>query len=497
MMPPHGLPRRPGFSGRAVLIIVSALASAVLLGAVAGHLDGLAVAAISLLPLAAHARRTGIKRALTEPSAATILVLFYLAIFPLRALGMAIAGYANIDLVRGTVTSSDVIDALVLASVATTVLVEAFHFAAHTKLGESPQQRSFQASWHGLALAASVLVGLALAALAVILAQNGGIAGAKAEFIGHTKTAALQGEQQGVALSIWAILSVPSVWFATCYAVDPRAGGIRRRLLVAASGIIVVAHLVIFGSRLNSLLAVLGAWVIYHYAKRNVSLAKILISIPLILVLSASILANRPGGEVTGSTQYERYSKMIGYSVLDTGLAVRQNPEVIKSKLDDGQRWLDLPLYFAPTPLFPDKPSIEQRRLDLFVAQSLGNKFQQETGYPTSYITELWLYGGWVVVLLASALFGYGLGRVHRKLIRAPLTQGAVLFYAFVVSGAFSYYKDGDMLTSAVGITRQGIYVAAALLAFGLWSPFANRRARLEQGKVGPANASATQGLSA
>jgi hypothetical protein len=318
----------------------------------------------------------------------------------------------------------------------------------------------------------------------MIVVQNGGIAGAQAQFLGHTKTAALQGQAQGVAQSIWAILSVPAVWFATCYAVDPRAGALRRRVLVAASGVIVVAHLVIFGSRLNSLLAVIGAWVIYHYAKRNVSLVKILVAIPIILVLSASILSNRPGGEIVGGTQYERYSKMIGYSVLDTALAVRQNPGVIRAKLNDGQRWLDLPLYFAPTPLFPHKPSIESRRLDLFVAQSLGNKFQQETGYPTSYMTELWLYGGWVVVVVASILFGYVLGRVHRRLLKPPLTQGALIFYAFVVTGAFSYYKDGDLLTSAVGTTRTGVYVAAALLAFGLWSPLGRRRARLEQRKT-------------
>lgn len=484
MMASGNLPRRfsSAFSGRATVITVAALVGAVLLGAAALHLDGVAVGVVSLLPLIAHARRTGLRRALTEPSAATIIVLFYLAIFPLRALGMVLAGYQNIDLVRGTVSGADVVAALVLASLATTALVEAFHFGARTRRSGPRQRRDFQASWDGLALAASVLTGLALVALGLIIVQNGGIAGAKAAFIAHTKTAALAGQQQGVALSIWGIISVPAVWFATCYAVDPRAGKVRQRLLVAASGIIVAAHLVIFGSRLNSLLAVLGAWVIYHYAKRNVSLLKILVAVPLILIVSASILSNRPGGEIAGSTQFERYSKMIGYSVLDTGLAVRQNPTVIKAKLDDGQRWLDLPLYFAPTPLFPHKPSIDARRLDLFVAQSLGNKFQQETGYPTSYITELWLYGGWVLVLVASALFGYLLGRVHRRLLRDPLTQGALIFYAFVVTGAFSYYKDGDLLTSLVGTTRTGVYVALALVAFGLWSPFASRRARLEAG---------------
>jgi hypothetical protein len=461
-----------------VVVCLLGLALSVLLGLAASRLMGVAVAVVTLLPILSHIRCVGPRRAITEPSIATLIVVFYTAVFPLRGLGIVLSGYTNIDLVLGTVSSAELVAELVLASLATTVLIEAFHWRARAGATSGvPRVVSFDDTRGRVRLAAEVLVALSLLALLVIFYQSGGISGAQAKYFSHSKADALEGAKS-TALTIWSLLSVPAVWLAACYAVDPGAGRFRRRLLVSASFVIVLAHLIIFGSRLNALLALIGAWIVVYYSRKSMSAWKILIAIPLIVVISSTLLASRAGGEITGQTQYERYSKEIGYSVLDVSLAVRQKPGAIRDKLSDSRRWLDLPLYFAPSPLWPNKPNIDTTRLDLFVAQSLGNRYQQETGFPTSYITEAWLYWGTGGVLVLSLLLGAGFGGLHRRVLKEPLGAGGLIWYCLVATSAFSYYKDGDILTTSVGIARTIVYVALILLVFGLWSPFSAREER-------------------
>jgi hypothetical protein len=248
--------------------------------------------------------------------------------------------------------------------------------------------------------------------------------------------------------------------------------------------VIVLAMVIVFGSRLDALLALAGAWVVLHYNRRTVPVWAVLASAALIVLISVPIVSQRDGGQVTGLSAYEKYSRIASYGVLDASLAVQESPGDLRRKLTDRDRWLALPLYLVPSSLWPGKPSIDTVRMDVLVAQSIGTTNQQDTGFPTSYVTELWLYGGWPAVLLASIGLGALLGALHRTLVGPHSTRAkpaALLWYCVVVLAGFSYYKDGDLLMTAVGSGRTAIYLGGAMLITGAWTPFADRGAERRQ----------------
>jgi hypothetical protein len=237
----------------------------------------------------------------------------------------------------------------------------------------------------------------------------------------------------------------------------------------------------VFGSRLNAILALLGAWVVFHYSGRTLPVKTVLIAVLLIVVVSVPIVSERAGGTGEHLSTLERYSRITGYGVLDASLAVMQQPKEIASRLTQASRWLDLPAYFVPGFLWHGRPNLATRRLDLFVAQTLGTANDQSTGFPPSYVTEGWLYGGWPAVLVISLAFGAVLGSLHRRLItprRGAPDAALLLTYCFVVTVSFSYFKDGDVLVWIVGNWRAAAYLALAMLVTGVWQPFKRRTER-------------------
>jgi len=448
---------------------------ALLLGLGSGHLAPVVVGVGTLLPVFSHVRHVGLRRAIAEPSAATIIVGFYLLVFPLRGLVIAARGYTDVLLVRGPVSGADLATELLLASLATTVLVEAYYLL----VGRRPLQASVPRQDalvvrppHAGVTRLAVIIGvLALAALFGVLVQYGGLSGAQAALLSHGKESMLQGPSS-ISISAWAILSAPAVWCAACVAVDTTRAGLARTIFVFEAVFIIVAQLVVFGSRLDAILALIGAWIVFHYSGRTIPAKRVLVAIPVLILLSLPIVSERPGGNNVRLPAIEQYSRIAGYGVLDASLAVRQDPAGIRRKLTNAQRWLDLPAYLVPAAIWPGRPNIQTRRLDLYVAQTLGTLNDQATGFPTTYVTEAWLLGGWPVVLLMSALFGALLGWLHRKLVTGlGGSPASLLSYCFIVTLAFSYYKDGDALVTFVGNSRAAVYLGLAMLATGVWRP--------------------------
>jgi hypothetical protein len=465
--------------GENALWTLCAAAAAISLGLIAGHLVGFLVGIATLLPLASHARWVGLRRAITEPTAATIVLYFYVFVFPLRGLAMVAGDFSGLVLVRGSVSTSELVSLLLLASLGTTAFVEAFHTVRRRQAAVRRDGVTHDPSAASVSLLAGLLTVLALAALVAVAFGAGGFAGAQEQFISHSKEEALVGTRN-LALSIWATLAVPAVWCAAYAALRRGAGRVTRVAFIAAIVAILLAQILVFGSRLSVLLALTGVWVMLHYLRGSISIARVAVAVPILILVSVPIISQRPGGDLSRLPAFERYSQIAGYSVLDVALAVRQQPQSFRGRLREPDRWVDLPLYLVPSVAWEGRPNFELRRMDLYVAQTLGDRNHQDTGYPTSYITELWLYGGWPAVLIGSFLFGALAGWIDRRLVGGPgiPSPSALLWYCFLITCAFSYYKDGDLVMNILGDSKRGFYLALAMLASGVWSPLALQRAR-------------------
>jgi O-antigen/teichoic acid export membrane protein len=458
-----------------ILIVVS------LTGIFANHLAPVAVGLAALLPLVSHVRWVGWRRALTEPSVPTIIVIFYVFVFPLRALVIVASHFTDVQFAHQGVTSGELTSMVLLASAGTTVLVEVFHFARQWPRADSPAAlnrikvvAAAGAAASRIVLLATIAGAAAIVALLVLVAQSHGLSGAQAKYLSHSKELIPSGGGN-LAMSVWTTVAVPSVWCATCAVIDGSVGRYLKLVFVAMIVVILSAEIVVFGSRLDVLLGLVGVWIVLYYAGRTIPVTGVLAAVLIILVGSAAVVGQRAGGEHQHLPIVERYSRLAGYSVLDASLTVRQEPAAIRPRLEEASRWFDAPLYLVPSAIWPHKPNLNLRRMDLYVAQTIGDQNQQNTGFPTTYITEAWLYGGWLGVLIVSALVGFVLGRLHRRLVpirSRNLRPAFLLWYCFVLSSAFSYYKDGDVLMSAVSILRVGVYFALAMLITGVWSPF-------------------------
>jgi hypothetical protein len=447
---------------------VIAVAAALLIGLESSHLFGVVVGLATLLPLFSHIRHVGLREVFAEPSAATIIVGFYLFVFPLRALVIAASGYGDVFLAHGTVSSSDVVAMLLLASVATTTLIESYYFA----LGKGrlvPRPSPADTDSRSVVLLATVLASLALFSLVGVLVQYGGLKGAQAAFLAHNVVAALEGKTS-VAGSGWELFAVPAVWSAAYVAVNPGPPKWIRVSFTFTAALIVFSALVVYGSRLNALLALIGVWVVLYYAGRRVPTRLILVVLPVAVLLSGPLVSARTSGPATRLSVIERYSRIAGYDVLDVALAIRREPQQVRAELDQSKRWLDLPAYFVPSVLWHGRPNLNARRLGLYVAQDLGTVNDQATGFPSTYVTEGWLIGGWPATLALSVLVGGFLGWARRRLVGSPRppSPAAVLAYCFVVTAGWTYYKDGDILSTIVGQTRTAVYLTLIMLATGM-----------------------------
>jgi len=446
-----------------------AVAVALLIGFESSHLSSIVVGLATLLPLFSHIRRVGLRDAFTEPSAVTIIVGFYFFIFPLRALVIAASGYGDVFLSRGAVSSGELVAVLLLASAATTALVESYYFVLGPRIAPQPPSPSAAPTYQGPVTLATVLVGISLLSLAGVVVQYGGLGAAQAALISHSTVAALAGNTS-FAASGWAIFSVPAVWSAAYVAFDRGPPIWIRVSFAATAGLIVLAAIVVYGSRLSALLAAMGVWVVIYYSGRRIPTRLIFAILLLAILVSEPIVSERSTGSAVRLSTIERYSRIAGYGELDVALAVRRQPEAIRAELKQPQRWLDLPLYFVPSELWHGRPNLNARRLGLYVARDLGTANDQATGFPATYITETWLLAGWPGTLLVSIVFGGLLGWTRRRLVGsgAPPSAAAVLTYCFVLTLGWTYYKDGDILLTIIGQTRTAIYLGLLMFATGV-----------------------------
>jgi hypothetical protein len=435
------------------------LAGAIAIGAAADHLYAVAIAALTLAPLVAHAAHVGPRNALSEPNAITVIVLFYLLVFPLRALVVVLTGYTDLVVVRRAVTANELVSVLLLASASTTTLVEAYYFVIRRRGNKISVVRPSATEHEAVVKLTFLLVGVSLASLAGLIAEHGGISGARATFLPHTAAWASE-STNGTMASIWDVFSIPTLWCCAYGGLYPGTSRRNRFVFLGSSLVILAGALLIFGSRLDAVLGLIGAWIVYRYSGRRLPAPLVLAALALAVVLSQPLLSARAGTAVQArQSSLERYSRISGYGILDVTLAVWSEPQEVRKQDTARSRWLDLPEYFVPSALWPGRPNLASRRLDAYVAQDVGAENDKTAGFPATYITEAWLIGGWPGALIFSALFGASLGWLSRRLVRSiPASPVALLTYAFVATAAWTYYKDGDLLATFVGQVHRAIY---------------------------------------
>lgn len=445
-----------------------------------------AVGATSLMPIAASARRLGLRRTFSEPTAATIILLFYVAIFPQRALVIALDGYDNVLFAPERVTPMALAVTLTLAAVATTVLLESFHLVWNLRANAASETKSLPPDVGGdgrmVQLAVSVCA-VTIGALLVIVAQSGGIAGATAVYAPHNKS--IQGVT-GPAGSIWSLFASPAMWSA---AVVMANGRLLRPVRVGAAVVIallITAQLVIFGSRLNVVIGLVGVWVVWHYAGHRVSTLAVAGAVVALCLVSIPILSARTGGETVGLPAHTRLSQTIGYSTLDLALAVRQRPGYLRERLRSPRRWTTFPRYLVPSFIDRSRPVIDSQLVDVYAAEIFGTRNQRATtGFPPGSIMEAWVIGGWFGVLVAAAAFGAIAGWLQARLVgRGAPSSADLLWSCVVVTAAFSYYKDGDLLAQAVGDYRLVLYLGILMYVFRVWTPLSRSGARSARSSV-------------
>lgn len=452
-----------------------AVVVAVLGGAFAASSLGLmaAVAAVALAPPAAHVWRVGWRRAITEPTPAAIIVLFYLAVFPQRALTIALGGYEDVLFVPLPTDGQELAAVLLLASVVTTAIVLGFHtIAKDTRPGLTLTKP------RPVAALGFALQGLALAALLGVLAENGGPSGVIASFASHDTELATAA--RSTAYSLWITFAAPAIWGTALVMATPGVKRDARLLILLGGACICFAQIILFGSRLQMTLGLIGAWAVWYYAGRRVSPRAVAIAGLALVLVSIPVLANRGDG----LTQRERLqpthvrvSEIVGYGILDVSLAVQQRPERIERAWRCEECWTSLPWALIP---FGPEPNTRDQLHTIAIVRAFGAPNQQNSGFPASTVTEAWIAGGWVL----APFWGLGLGLLagwfHTRLVgRSVVTAAGLMFYALVVANSFTIFKDGNLNGAVVLVWRTTLYLAVPMLLTGVWRPSLGRARRV------------------
>lgn len=464
----HARGRRLGRSDIAITLV--GLATSAVVGYAGLRAVSVAIGVLTLLPVAIHLRVVGWSRAFSEPSAATIVVLFYLSVFPLRALAFVAGGASPEGFLLGSLKSEQLTQALLVAAFWTSLFVACFHRAARSRTRAVAPRVDLATRQRNILYLAGLLMLASLIALPALVAQAGGLSGAISAYSSHSKD--VRQSLGSSATSVWASCSIPAIWCTALVLAHPGYGRRAKLLMGGCAATILAAQLVIFGSRLNAILSLIGVWVVYDMHGRRPSLRAVAVSALILVAASVPILASRTGGPVNDATStIGQYSAILGYSVLDISLAVEQRPDEVRREATAGSRWSHLPGYMLPHFLGFKRHDFEKDRMDAYVVRAYGTPVQQDSGFPMSATTESWLYGGWIGVAIVGVLAGFLFGGLQRILWSEGVASGPrVIWACFATASAFSYFKDGDVFSRVVSDWRSAEILAAAMVASGVWA---------------------------
>jgi hypothetical protein len=442
-----------------------------LAAAIAGSDVVIVVGLITLAPVFAHVRHVGWRAAVTEPSAMTFVVAFYVLFFPVRGLVLYDAKLTDLQYATLPVTMRALGSLLIWASICVTALVEAYYLIRRWHPTRIPVRLVPAERHQAMEHLAMLLGSVSLLSLAVIIEQHGGLGGARAALVNHAVVQASPGNGSGVAGSAWALCSIPAVWACVYLLCNVGSSASIRWCAAATSVAILAAQLYVYGSRLDVTQAIMGAWIVFYYSGRRLPASYVLLVVPLAVVASQLVVSTRvnvaTAKAAAATSPVERYSRLAGYGVLDISLDLHAKPGAVRAAIRQPGRWVDLPLYFVPSALWHDRPAFSQHSLALYVARTVGTVNDQNTGFPTTYLTEAWLLFGWGGAVVWSLVFGAFGGWISRLLIDRgrPPGPAAQMGYCLAAIGIWNYFKDGDIVGAIVGQGHQILYFVIFLWA--------------------------------
>jgi hypothetical protein len=222
------------------------------------------------------------------------------------------------------------------------------------------------------------------------------------------------------------------------------------------------------------------------------------------LAIRVFLPANLAGAPVQVSQVEYSHGSTAGFYLNSAEFSTMQMIAVASRSPNDivepfGGRWdafvttdLEPTLYAVPRSLWHGKP---QQFED--IGYSLGSLL---TGTPlpavqSGFITTIFgvnlVYGGYIGLILATALLGFIAARVDRHLLRRQWTPRAVIMYAFLLDLVFQAFRQGTLGWTVInGVVAQSGFILGALLLAILAQPV---RISVPAGDLLPPTGSTTQ----
>lgn len=412
----------------------------------------LPIAGPYVLALAINARR-GIR--FYEFSLASVILLAYTLLFPLRLYSLSLQGFDG-ALIFGNIGAGRAIRTTALAGAATTCVLLAYALTVGRSRVPAPIRSAEQ---RRLRLITTSSLGLAVVGLATMMLALGGPLGIYAKFASHQKGVALAGAER-LGYTLWSVFLPLGLWVVL------GLRGRRSRLLRAVALLCAAAAVMLFGSRLTLLIALVGAWPFWE-ARRGTAALKLGAVAVALLAISLVVVADRTQTSLQQGDVTQAAVSTASYSVLDAATAVRESPDRLRDAVVNPERFVAAIASFVPSVLWGGKPSLQEVRLDSAVAFAYGSGAQRvATGFPTSFLTEGLVVAGLPGVVTAALVFGALVGCVERSASSGRLTSRLAVAAGSYTT--FTYYKDGDLITSSTAGVKLLLY-ALLLLAFFTW----------------------------
>lgn len=149
---------------------------------------------------------------------------------------------------------------------------------------------------------------------------------------------------------------------------------------------------------------------------------------------SLSSIASR-SGEILSNALSGRVADQLILDQLASGMTLSDGD----GQLYLGRTYLALVTLPVPRPLWPEKPGLADHIEDLSTAQ----RPMAKTGMVLTYLGEAYVNFGWLGVLLAPAVIGYGLSRFYFVAYRAPYLSVLRFAYLITACSLIQVYRDG------------------------------------------------------